>query len=82
MSLSNYPPGMTSEDYDHVEGKTPDGHCAMCGGDLFLGQEVYPTLDGEHICPDCLPDYVDEFYGGDMDGYRSDFRPTEFRRGE
>lgn len=48
MSASNYPPGMTRSDWDHVEGIV---RCADCGAEL-------PEDADSETCPEgCAPDY-------------------------
>ena len=56
MSLSNYPPGMSRSDMDHVEGIT---RCVNCHADISRAWENGEVEDEScPECPDgCAPEY-------------------------
>lgn len=48
MSASNYPPGMSQRDYDHVNGVT---RCEECGADISIEWENGEVDDDNVVCP-------------------------------
>lgn len=56
MGLSNYPPGMSRSDMDHVEGIT---RCLECGADISEQWEAGEINEADPVCPGGChePDY-------------------------
>jgi hypothetical protein len=65
MSASNYPPGMTRRDYDHVEGII---RCENCGADITKALE-----DSDHpeasVCPGGCPERDWDRVRDEREGY-------------
>ena len=36
--------------------------CALCAGELYRGEEFY-RIDGQVVCPDCLPRFAEAYFG-------------------
>lgn len=45
---------------DHPEPDTAF-FCSICGYPIAVGDDYY-DIDGEHICPECIAEYIDRNY--------------------
>jgi hypothetical protein len=72
---SNYPPGMSNEDYAYVNGDhmtdDPIDECALCGKEIDTDEEPSVDLSGEIFHASCAAEvWMEELTDEELEAYR------------